>query len=457
MTRRILLTILVLLTTACLVSLAVTGIVGSFVTAQVHLKNAAPTVLPESIPTVASSGDVPADIAAQMDQIQQQVIILRGLEPKRPLVRALLTADQLRKKVLNDFFVDYTKDDAAKDAKVLNAFGLLPADFDLYQLYIELYSEQVAGYYDPKTKEMFVVQGKGFNGSERMTYSHEFTHVLQDQNYDLRDGLGFKDELCNKTPEKCAAIQSLIEGDATLSEQTWFFRYSTQEDRNQVTEMAKNYKSPVYDSAPQYLQKDFLFPYQAGLEFVQTLYDQNGWKAVDDAFTNPPESTSQILHPEKYPQEHPATIELPDLQPILGSNCQSLEENTFGEWYTSLVLSSGAQETWRQPEAAARAAATGWKGDHYRVFDCGEQPVLVLRSLWNGPKEAIQFFDTFEAYGSARWGEVSRSGGQRLIWKNDPGSYATLVRSGSETLWVLAQDMNQAQQILKSLPVFQEQ
>jgi hypothetical protein len=111
---------------------------------------------------------------------------------------------------------------------------------------------------------MYVVSDEGFNGTERMTYAHEFTHVLQDQTYDLENGLKDNEAYCKNETEYCAAITALIEGDATLSEQYWFYKYSTDLDKSQVQEFQNSYTSPVYDSAPAYMKEDFLFPYQYG-------------------------------------------------------------------------------------------------------------------------------------------------------------------------------------------------
>ena len=124
-----------------------------------------------------------------MDKIEREVIEIRGLQPTHEIERALLSSDQLRENVINDFFGDYTAEDAADDHTELVLLGLISEDFDIYQFYIDLYSEQVAGYYDQETKKMFVVSNESFGGVEKMTYAHEYTHVLQDQAYDLENGL----------------------------------------------------------------------------------------------------------------------------------------------------------------------------------------------------------------------------------------------------------------------------
>ncbi len=244
---------------------------------------------------------LPAELASEMDEIQQQVSEIRGLQPDKPIIRALLTQDELQEKVENEFFKDYTAEDAQEDALILSTLGLLPKDFDLIGLYKQLYAEQIAGYYDSETKEMYVVQGDEFAGIERMTYAHEFTHILQDQAYDLENGLKINDDYCEIETEYCSAVTALVEGDATYTEQDWMLSNANSQDRQDIQNFYGTYSSPVFDSAPMYLQKDFLFPYQYGLEFVYSLTDRGGYDLVNQTYKNPPVTTEQILHPDKYP------------------------------------------------------------------------------------------------------------------------------------------------------------
>jgi hypothetical protein len=128
----------------------------------------------------APSAPLPADVAKQMDQIEQQVTQIRGLNSDGPVARRLLSREQLRQHVIDDFLEDYSEKEASEDAIFLSALGLLEPDFNLYNFYLDLYSEQIAGFYDDETDEMFIVQGSGFNGPEKLTYAHEFVHALQD-------------------------------------------------------------------------------------------------------------------------------------------------------------------------------------------------------------------------------------------------------------------------------------
>jgi hypothetical protein len=213
--------------------------------------------------------------------------------------------------------------------------------------YVELLSEQVVGFYDSDTKEMYVIQGSGFLGPERLTYAHEYVHALQDQHYQIEEGLGYNDENCEVNTDYCAAISSLLEGDASLSEMQWLYTHATDQDIRDIQEFYQTYESPIFESSPSFLREDFIFPYRAGQEFVETIYEQSGWQGVDQVYANPPLSTEQILHPERYPDVVPVAVELPDLQTTLGQGWREVEQGTWGEWYTYLILAEGLNEVTR--------------------------------------------------------------------------------------------------------------
>ena len=167
-----------------------------------------PTGLPETQATgVPDSLPISPEIEAQMAEIEQQVVALRGLSPRTDSQRTLLNAEQLRQRVIDDFLADYTPQEAADDAQVLGLLGLLDPEFDLHNFYIELYSEQVAGYYDDEVQRMFVVADRGFQGPERLTHAHEYVHALQDQTYDFQEGLKYTDEAVRRIRNAAPAFR----------------------------------------------------------------------------------------------------------------------------------------------------------------------------------------------------------------------------------------------------------
>jgi len=392
------------------------------------------------------------ELREAMSKIETQVALLRGLEAVESVDRALITSEELKEIVTTEFFSEYTDEDARQDVLILSALGLLPESFNLKNFYHELYGEQIAGFYDSETKEMYVVQGTGFGGYEKITYAHEYTHVLQDQVYGLDEGLGMNDESCEEDSERCAAVQALIEGDATLTELLWFRSYATEQDYEDYNKAFEDYESPVLDSAPAYIAADLYFPYEYGYIFVQLLYNKNGYDAVDAAYENVPVSTEQILHPERYPDDKPVEVTLPDLTEILGEEWILYDQNVMGEWYTYLILNKAYDETYRLFETTAENAAEGWGGDAYAFYlnDSTDDVVFVMDSIWDTTDDADEFADAFMDYADLRW----ENGGSAIegypAWLGANGA-VVFLQEGDRTLWVLAPDAEIAESILTAL------
>jgi hypothetical protein len=470
MTNRIVITCLIILVCACLLIgiLAMAG-VGIYTwdknNPQATITSAAINTLhPETTDCPATSclaptpgapiptAELPDSITEVMDNIQSQVIKIRGLSPTTDIPRALLSPDQLRQNVIEDFLAEYTPEDARNDAILLSALGLLSKDFDLLTFYEDLYSEQIAGYYDDETKEMYVVSGTGFGGPEKMTYAHEFTHILQDQNYDFQNGLDMGDEACEQDSERCSAISSLIEGDASLTEYLWFFKYASDQDQSEVQTFYGNFDSPVYDSSPEFMKEDFLFPYSAGQEFVQVLFDQGGWRSVNNAYANPPISTEQIMHPSRYPADIPVKIQVPDLSSVLGEGWEQIQSDVVGEWYTYLILAKGYEIDTRLDDETARKAAEGWGGDAFQLYSNTNtnQIVLIIKYIWDTDRDAQEYSIACKQYGISRWGAPNSQESQSTSWQTD--NVSVLMRDDSPTtLLVIAPDRSMIDIIVKTL------
>jgi hypothetical protein len=397
---------------------------------------------PTSPPII--NDDIDPQIREQMDEIEGHVIQLRGLSPTGSVDRSLLSPADLRQYVIDDFFNDYSEEEAHDDALVLSLLGLLDADFDLIDFYIELFSEQIAGFYDDDVKQMFVVQGEGFRGTERLTYAHEYVHALQDQVYGFKEGLEYTDEACEIDTERCAGIQALVEGDATLLEEEWLQTYATSQDFNDILDFFDTFKSPVYDSAPNFMRQDFIFPYTYGADFVRELKRQGGWSAVNAAYSNPPLSTEQILHPDHYPWDAPVMLSAPDALDALGPGWREIERNVVGEWYTQLILAEQLDTD------RATHAAQGWGGDIYVAYANDEQntEAILLIMVWDDFAEAAEYSDAFTDYSDARFGSGTQTQ-TGWLWDSSEGSSLFEV-TGDQTLWIFAPDAG-TRQTLRSV------
>ncbi|HZD57657.1 MAG TPA: hypothetical protein VE136_13070 [Anaerolineales bacterium] len=252
--------------------------------------------------------------------------------------------------------------------------------------------------------------------------------------------------------EHCAAVQSLLEGDASLLEIEWLSTYASSQDLTDIQRFYSNYQSPVYDSAPAFLKEDFVFPYVNGQSFASALHDQGGWKAVDEAYKNPPVSTEQILHPEKYPNDTPVTVSLPDLSNSLGNGWQEVDHGVLGEWYTYLILAFGSDQNARIGETESQTAAAGWGGDAYKVYynERNDGTAMVLQTTWDSHADAAEFGTAFQQYANTRFGTSKSNIAAGETWET-AGTYVEFHASGLTTTWLQAPDAATAQAMYAAL------
>jgi hypothetical protein len=387
-----------------------------------------------------------------MHVIEEQVSELRGLETLEPVSKALLTNDELRQRIEKDVLEDYSEQEARDDVLLYVAFELMEKDTDLYNLLIDLQTEQVAGFYDPETEEMNVVKSNQQPGAlERSVFAHEYTHALQDQHFDL-EAMGFTDDENkeDEDSERDFAIRCLVEGDAMLLQQQHMMQYFDPDELREVFNQALAADSSVLDAAPDILRESLLFPYEGGLLFVTGLYAEGGWAAVDAAYTNPPLSSEQILHPELYPGDVPQMITLPPLTDTLGAGWRLVDENTVGEFALNLYLDVHVSP------AQAEAAAEGWGGDRYAVHWREDESafVLVLRLAWDTPTDASEFFETYVQFAGDRFGSgPAHSEGETRLWS---GADQLLLAQNDqhETLVIFAPDQATLEALRGLFPEF---
>jgi len=302
----------------------------------------------------------------------------------------------------------------AADEQLYHGLGLLPKDDKLADVYIDLLSSQVAGLYDPVKEKLYVVSKAGGVGAvEKVYYSHEYDHVLQDQNFDLEK---MQDGLDDKTDEALAR-QSLVEGDAYLTMSYWLQQNLTPAEIGEVIQASQDPDAQqALNRIPPIVQAQIMFSAIQGTQFVTGIQLGGGWEAVDSGFGKPPTSTEQILHPEKYTaHETPIAVDVPaDLAKRMGSGWSTVMEDTMGEHQTAIWLGSGAV-------AAATDASAGWGGDRITYLSGARDSWAIgWHTVWDSKEDAAEFDVTAKT-------AVEKAGG--------PGQ--VLPGEGGTTRWVV--------------------
>jgi hypothetical protein len=256
-------------------------------------------------------------------------------------------------------------------------FGLLPDSLDLERLLLDLYGEQVAGYYDPETSTLYGVEG-GDRTQLRLILAHEMVHALQHQYLPLDSLMSTKGD-----GDRTAATQAVLEGHATLASISVLapgVDVKAQEFWDAYKEQVRSSQSsmPIFARAPLVLRESLIFPYVSGAEFMR-------WWAASGHAALPtrgelPVSTEQVLHPDRYPGDLPVTVRFAD------STAGVMFEDSFGELETQILLAA-----FRGASQANLDAPIGWGGDRYRVYRTPEGPALVWLTVWDGAPQAERF------------------------------------------------------------------
>jgi len=318
--------------------------------------------------------------------IRQAVEAIRGLQPTADVDPVTIDEQQLRTNLQTEFDKENPADELRFSEDALGLLGLLPSGSSLRDLTLDFQAGQVAGYYSPDRKELFVVSRSGGVGpAEEVTYAHEFTHQLTDQRFDLSK-LGV--DAANQSDRALAQL-ALIEGDAVSVQTTWTVQNLTPEEMGQLLQSALDPEAlAALQRAPAYLRETALFPYQDGLTFVSGLLTSGGYAAVDAAYATPPDSTEQVLHPEKYARREAAkVVKIPKLfEPGLPAGWKALGQDTLGEFILRLWLTQGGVAP-----TEANAAAAGWGGDRLELYKSPHGTSLLLVTEWDGMNDALQF------------------------------------------------------------------
>jgi hypothetical protein len=248
----------------------------------------------------------------------------------------------------------------------------------------------VAGYYDPATKQIYVVARNGTIGAvEKVTFAHEFTHALQDQNFGLK---GIQADAIGQGDRSLAHL-ALIEGDASLLMTQWL---SGHLDAAGIAEILAGDPAAQaqLDAAPPFIRDGLLYPYLQGVQFVTSIWSSGGWQAVDRVFGRPPDSTQQVLHADTYAaNKQPVTVPL-DAAAIarrLGVGWSATPADTLGEFQVGSWLRARGV-TVAGGGVSGDVAAAGWRGDRYALIDGPNGAyALVILTTWDTPADATEF------------------------------------------------------------------
>ena len=267
--------------------------------------------------------------------------------------------------------------------RAYRAFGLVPDSLDLRRLMLDLYAEQVAGYYDPDSAALFVVRGAD-PLVLKLILAHELVHALQDEYTPLNAILKLR-----RQNDRQMAGQAVAEGQATLASIEALAPGIDLDEAlgswDRVRDLIRQQQTamPVFATAPAIIREGLLFPYLAGAQFMRDFNARRVRPDEEPYGDRMPISTAQVLHPHVYTSRQ-APLGVGFVRPAARDTL--VYDDDFGEFETRIAL-----ETWGVDTADAVAAAAGWDGDRFEVLGAGGGTVVLWASAWTTPADADEF------------------------------------------------------------------
>jgi len=373
--------------------------------------------------------DSDPSVRQQIASVLQRVSLLREL-PSLAAVRArVIDRQTMIEQVQATVRTQIPPEAIRGEGAFLRAFGFLPQDYDYEAGVYQLIQSELAGYYDPESGFMYLMDDLKPRDREA-TLAHELVHALQDQHYRLAPKLGFAPD----GNDRQAAVQCLAEGDATSAMLDFQLAPSMRtvdipEDRLRDRMLDATSSSPDMVGVPYVLRASLVAPYVDGVVFVQRLRWRGGWQAVDAIWRNLPASTEQVLHLDKLDlREPPEAVPVPAVPP--GSDVWDLvHTDVYGEQGFRIGL-----EAWMAPDEAAVAAA-GWGGDRAAVFQRRTAPPVIV-AAWHirfdpGPESATNREAEQALAALARaWNALPSA--QSACWRIPAGRVLATARHGRD-------------------------
>ena len=346
-----------------------------------------------------SAGPAPSidpALAAQIDAVIASVPEVRELQPTRDVPYQFITREQFQADLTELAFEDVPEEFRLAEERLLKRLGLVPEDADLTELLLELYGAQVAAYYQPDNGTFYIIErDEPFGGLDKMFVAHEYTHALQDQHYQL-EANRIKDL---DRGDAILGQLAAIEGDATLLMQQWAFGgYLSEIELIEVfTASLSGLDDDTLADMPLVLRRQLEFPYLEGFLFINDVHGRGGWEQVNETLIDPPDSTEQILHPQKYYDgEAPVDVVLDDVSATLGAGWSRVYEQTMGELLIQ-VLAVGGEEPPAAPpglpvEWPHAETAAGWGGDRLNMYEHSDgRWCIAWQTAWDSEADAAEF------------------------------------------------------------------
>jgi hypothetical protein len=434
-----------------------TQVPGAGVSVQNQQQGSAPASAQHPEPQTPITKAQAKELFRSVDEILDFASHDTGLPIQHKVKRNLITRESVERYVDKRMKDDKDAQRLEQSRLVLEKFGLLPPGYDLHTEFLRLLGEQVAAYYDPKSKSVNLLDWVQPD-IQKPVLAHELTHALQDQKINLekwelagaKDNSPQPDQQEQVAEEAQAARQCVTEGQAmvVLVDYTLAPIGKNILSAPEIVDvmrgsMADNKDSPVFGAAPMFLRESLLMPYTFGMEFVRAVLAKNGKEAAYlGMLENPPIDTRQIMQPETYlKKQNVPALAIPDLDKLVAPDYERFDFGGMGEFDIYLLA--------KQYGGAPPNYYPHWRGGYYFAARARSTPkgqiAMLYFSRWDSPEAARDFAKMYADYLPKRYKKavlqqpasesgMSVTGAQPAITFDTNGGKVTLEIRGNDLL-----------------------
>lgn len=346
----------------------------------------------------------------------------RGLRFENPVFVEFLSDDEFRETVTNDAD-DLTEEDEefyAFYAGLLRAYGVAEGDIDLFEENNDLYGDRIIGYYDNGTKKL-TLRGEELTVEVKLTIVHELVHALQDQHFDL----GRVDDL---EGEEADAFRALVEGEARAVEDEYFETLDDDDQQAYIDSVSAFFDAEATDAdeeggpSPSILSASLSSSYVLGSNFIGALREDDGWRAINRAYDNPPTSMDHLMDPWRYINGDEIEA-VPEPEIDGDDDSESDPPEPIGSLGWLFILSRVMDPV------DALEVSDGWGGDIGIDYDRGDLSCFVDNLVGDTDADTDRFETAIQIWVEASPDDrsITRSSGVLTIKGCDPGADAEVA------------------------------
>ncbi|HLP59804.1 MAG TPA: hypothetical protein VK186_13275 [Candidatus Deferrimicrobium sp.] len=372
-----------------------------------------------------------------IQELKQRVAALCKLDFKTDIPIKYLNKDRLKKYIGARVDQEYPGELVEKEEMYFQLLGFSDQPINVKNLHKKILIANAGAYYNEKTKEFFALKGyQSLNMMNAMVVAHELRHALLDAHFDLTGLLG-------KYPDyddRGLAVICAIEGDAVFT--TLLCNGFNPELMASTDNAAPLFSfSPMGNTAQLYKSPDvvknrFMMPNIDGLRFLIAVFSKKKWQGINDIWSSPPDSSEQILHPEKYlKREKPIAVAIE----YIPDGYELYHSGVIGEYYLNVLL---------MPTHASKyfAFANGWGGDAFNIYRKSSSHFLIWKSTWDEEKFCASFSFLFKRFIENKFQANFKEGnikGSAFVAGQSGDNYFFIRRIRNEMIYIRTNDRNQ--------------